>query len=107
MKLILAIISNDDVSSVSQALSKANFQITKVASTGGFLKAGNSTIIVGCEDDLVDKAIEVIGKESKRRTEIVPSTATYDVGRYVNFPIEVSVGGATIFVIDVEKYLKI
>ena len=107
MKIILAIVSNDDSSSVSSALTKNNFSVTRLATTGGFLRAGNTTIIVGTEDDKVEKAIEVIGNESKRRTEIVPSTASYDIGRYASFPVEVQVGGATIFVIDVEQFYKL
>ena len=107
MKLILAIVSNDDSSSVSSALTKNNFSVTRLATTGGFLRAGNTTIIVGTEDDKVEKAIEVIGNESKRRTEIVPSTASYDIGRYASFPVEVQGGGATIFVIDVEQFYKL
>ena len=107
MKLILAIVSNDDSSSVSSALTKNNFSVTRLATTGGFLRAGNTTIIVGTEDDKVEKAIEVIGNESKRRSEIVPSTASYDIGRYASFPVEVQVGGATIFVIDVEQFYKL
>ena len=107
MKLILAIVSNDDSSYVSSALTKNNFSVTRLATTGGFLRAGNTTIIVGTEDDKVEKAIEVIGNESKRRTEIVPSTASYDIGRYASFPVEVQVGGATIFVIDVEQFYKL
>lgn len=107
MKLVLAIVSNDDASNVSTALTKENFSVTRLATTGGFLRAGNTTLIVGCEDDLVDKAIELIGQESKRRTEIVPSTASYDIGRYASFPVEVQVGGATIFVLDVAQFIKI
>ena len=107
MKLILAIVSNDDSSSVSSALTKNNFSVTRLATTGGFLRAGNTTIIVGTEDDKVEKAIEVIGNESKRRTEIVPPTASYDIGRCASFPVEVQVGGATIFVIDVEQFYKL
>ena len=106
MKLILAIVSNDDSSSVSSALTKANFQVTRLATTGGFLRAGNTTMIVGTDDDKVDQAIEIIGNESKRRTEIVPSTALrYWALRLI--PGEVQVGGATIFVLDVEKFLKL
>ena len=96
MKLILAIVSNDDASSVSSSLTK-----------GGFLRAGNTTIIVGTDDDKVEHCIEIIGNESKRRTEIVPSTASYDIGRYASFPVEVQVGGATIFVLDVEQFKKL
>ena len=107
MKLILAIVSNDDASSVNAALTKENYSVTRLATTGGFLRAGNTTMIVGTEDDLVEHCIEIIGSESKRRTEIVPSTASYDIGRYASFPVEVLVGGATIFVLDVEQFRKL
>ena len=104
MKLILAIMSNDDSPAVSSALTKENYQVTRLATTGGFLRAGNTTLIVGTDDDKIERAIEVIGEY---RTEVVPSTASYDIGRYASFPVEVQVGGATIFVIDVEKFIKL
>ena len=107
MKLILAIVSNDDAPAVSTALTKNNFYITRLATTGGFLRAGNTTIIVGTEDENVDRVIELIGAEAKRRTEIVPSTASYDIGRYASFPVEVQIGGATIFVLDVDQFMKL
>jgi uncharacterized protein YaaQ len=108
MKLILAIVSNDDAPAVSTALTKNNFYITRLATTGGFLRAGNTTIIVGTEEDEnVDRVIELIGSEAKRRTEIVPSTASYDIGRYASFPVEVQIGGATIFVLDVDQFMKL
>ncbi|MDF9824318.1 uncharacterized protein YaaQ [Breznakia sp. PF5-3] len=107
MKLILAIMSNDDSHSVSSALTKDNFQVTRLATTGGFLRAGNTTLIVGTDNDKVDRAIEVIGEYSRKRTEVVPSTASYDIGRFASFPVEVQVGGATIFVLDVEQFVKL
>ena len=107
MKLIFAIVSNDDSSNVIAALTKENYSATKLATTGGFLRAGNATIIVGSDDDKVEHAIEVIGNEGKRRIEMVPSTASYDVGRFSSFPVEVQVGGATIFVVDVEQFHKL
>ncbi len=107
MKLVLAIVSNDDASSVTSALNKENFQVTRLSTTGGFLRAGNTTIIVGVEDEEVDRCIEIIGKECEKRTEVVPSSASYDIGRYASFPIEVQVGGATIFVLDVDQFHKL
>ncbi len=107
MKLVLAIVSNDDASNVSAALTKDNFSVTRLATTGGFLRAGNTTLIVGCDDTLVERVIELVGQESKRRTEIVPSTASYDIGRYASFPVEVQVGGATIFDLDVAQFNKV
>ena len=107
MKLILAIVSNDDSQNVSTVLTKENFSVTRLATTGGFLKAGNTTIIVGTEAANVDHVIELIGQESKKRVEVVPSSASYDLGRFASFPVEVEVGGATIFVLDVEQFLKL
>ncbi len=107
MKLIFAIVSNDDSNSVSAALNKESYQVTKLATTGGFLSMGNTTLICGCDDDRVPRAIEIISAESKRRTEIVPSTAPYDVNRLVSFPVEVQVGGATVFVLNVDQFVKL
>ncbi|MBQ1447874.1 MAG: cyclic-di-AMP receptor, partial [Erysipelotrichaceae bacterium] len=61
MKLILAIVNNDDAGDVADVLTKENFQITKIATTGGFLKIGNTTLILGVEDQDLDKAINLIG----------------------------------------------
>ena len=107
MKLIIAIVSNDDAANVSSSLTKNNFSVTKLATTGGFLRAGNTTLLIGTDDEKVDLAIELIGKEGKKRIEIVPSTASYDIGKYASFPVEVQVGGATIFVLDVAQFVKL
>ena len=107
MKLVLAIVSNDDASSVSAALTKENYSVTQLATSGGFLRVGNTTIIVGTEVERVEKCIAIIGEECKKRTELVPSSASYDIGRFASFPIEVPVGGATIFVLDVDQFLKL
>ena len=107
MKLIIAIVQDEDASRLISNLMSEGFGVTKLATTGGFLRAGNTTLIIGTEDDLVERAIEVIGEYSRRRTEVVPSTASYDIGRYASFPVEVQVGGATIFVVDVEQFVKL
>ena len=107
MKLILAIVSNDDSSDVSRALNRERYQVTRLATTGGFLSQGNTTLIIGCDDDKVAKAIEIIGNESKKRTEVVPSTASYDVSGMISFHVEVTVGGATIFVLNVDQFVKL
>ena len=107
MKLIFAIVSNDDSSKVSKELTKARFSVTKLATTGGFLMAGNTTFIIGTDDDKVDEVISIIGAHSKKRTQMVPSSASYGVGMYTSFPVEVQVGGATIFVMNVERFEKL
>lgn len=107
MKLLLAIISSDDLNSVNKALYKEHFQSTRLATTGGFLSKGNSTIIVGCEDKDVDKVIELISSESKKRVEVVPANAPFETTDLISTPINVTVGGATIFVLDVDKFVKV
>lgn len=107
MKLIMAIVSNDDSSKVQSALTKERYQVTRLATTGGFLMAGNTTFICGTDDDKVDHAIEIIAQHSKKRTQMVPSSASYGVGMYTSFPVEVQIGGATIFVMDVERFEKV
>ena len=104
MKLIIAIVSNDDANKVQSELTKNGFSITKLATTGGFLMSGNTTLICGTQDEKVDKAISIIGEFSKKRTQM---TASYGVGMYTSFPVEVTVGGATIFVLDVERFEKL
>ena len=107
MKLIMAIVSNDDSSKVQSALTKERYQVTRPATTGGFLMAGNTTFICGTEDDKVDHAIEIIAQHSKKRTQMVPSSASYGVGMYTSFPVEVQIGGATIFVMNIERFEKL
>ncbi len=107
MKLIYAIVNNDDSHAVSSALTRHGFQATKLASTGGFLMAGNTTFMICSEDDKTDEVIETIKKHSHKRKQVVPNSASYGVGSYTSFPVEVSVGGATIFVTNIERFEKV
>jgi len=107
MKLILAIISDDDAKSCTAALNKARFHVTRLATTGGFLSAGNTTLIIGCDDKEVESAIDIIGSQSKRRKEAIHSALAGDMGTLASFPVEVEIGGATIFVLDVDQFKKL
>ena len=109
MKLILAIMSNDDSPAVSSALTKENYQVTRLATTGGFLRSGNTTLLVGVDDDKFDAAMKVIERVCKSRKQIAtsPSPISGTTGVYVPYPVEVMVGGATIFVLNVEQFVKI
>lgn len=103
MKLIYAIVNDEDTNRVANALVKEGFYATKLPSTGGFLKAGNTTFLIATDEDKVDKAIEVIKSKAKKRKKFVPSM----IDKEVDFPIEVDVGGATIMVTDIERFEKI
>ena len=106
MKLILSIVNNDDSAIVANKLTAAGFSVTKLATTGGFLKAGNTTFIVGTEDEKVDEVIGIIEKHSRKRTQVMPVTQNFTPGLFSSVPVEVKVGGATVFVLNVERFEK-
>ena len=110
MKLIIAIVQDEDSSKLLSELMKKGFGVTKLATTGGFLKAGNTTLLLGVDDDRVDEAISIVDSVCKSRKQI--STATTSIGgmthgEFSSFPIEVTVGGATVFVLTVDQFLKV
>lgn len=107
MKMITAIVNKEDSNAVSSALTKAGFSVTKLSTTGGFLMAGNMTLLIGTEDERVDDCIACISKCCKQRTEIVPGAASIGLGMESAMPIEVTVGGATVFVTNVERFEKL
>lgn len=108
MKLVVAIVQDQDASSLVEDLTDKDFRVTKLASTGGFLKAGNTTLLSGVEDDKVADVIKVI-EDNCRTREITTSllTVTMPGDTYIPYPLEVKVGGATVFVLDVEQYVRI
>lgn len=107
MKLITAIVNKEDSKVVNAELVQAGFTVTKLATTGGFLMAGNVTMMIGTEDEKVDDCIDIISRYSRQRTEVVPSTANYGSQLTASMPLEVTVGGAAIFVTNVDRFEKV
>ncbi|AGX02078.1 MULTISPECIES: cyclic-di-AMP receptor [Bacillaceae] len=106
MKLILAVIQDQDSNKLMSALVEHNFRATKMASTGGFLKAGNTTFMIGTDDIRVDKALQVIKDSCSARDQLVAPVSPMggNADSYVPYPVEVEVGGATVFVLPVESF---
>ena len=106
MKLVVAVVQDKDSSRLANALIKEGFRATKLASTGGFLRAGNTTFMIGIEDDRVQDVLQVIKANCKVREQLVtpvsPMGGTTD--SYIPFPVEVQVGGAAVFVMPVERF---
>jgi uncharacterized protein YaaQ len=108
MKLILAIIQDEDAHEVITALNEAKFQVTRLNTKGGFLRAGNTTLMTGVPAEKVDEALKIIEENSKARTQ--HATLPSAIGAMHGFllaPIEVKVGGATYFVLDVNEFGKV
>lgn len=108
MKLVIGIVNSDDAGNLLAEITRASFQATKLSTSGGFLKMGNATILVGVEDDKVDEVISIFKNCCSRRSRVVSSASTFVGEGFVNAaPIEVTIGGATLFVVDVEQFMKI
>jgi uncharacterized protein YaaQ len=108
MKMIYAVVQDTDADAAMDALVKAGHRVTRVASTGGFFRQGNTSFICGVEDQDVDSVVDVLRKICERRTRLLPVNADLVepmsvVGGYV----EVPVGGATIFVFNIERFEQI
>jgi len=108
MKLLIAIVQDEDSQRLINELMTEGFRVTKLATTGGFLRSGNTTLLVGVEDEQADGAIGIIEKICKSRKQVTssPSPMINSTGTYTPFPFEVLVGGATVFVLTVDQFLK-
>ena len=104
MKLLLTVVQDQDAPPLLEALIKGNYRVTKLASTGGFLQAGNTTLLVGIEDEQADTVMGIIKKQPvpKGRHSVPP------LGRRIlcSFSVEVTVGGRPYFMIDVEQFIR-
>ncbi|MBR3764818.1 MAG: cyclic-di-AMP receptor [Clostridia bacterium] len=111
MKLIIAIVQDEDASRLVSNLMKDGFSVTKLATTGGFLRAGNTTLLLGVEDDKIRAAMDIIEHvcKSRRQMTTAPSTMPGVAGSYAagSYPVEVTVGGATVFVLSVDQFVKL
>ncbi len=108
MKAIIAIVQSDDAGPLTDALREKNYPSTLISSTGGFLREGNATLFIVVEDAQVDRVLETIKENCKTRTQFVnPMPPVMEPGElYMPQPVEVQVGGATLFVLNVERFEK-
>ncbi|WP_010285183.1 cyclic-di-AMP receptor [Bacillus timonensis] len=106
MKLVVAVVQDKDSSRLSQALVDHNFRATKLATTGGFLKSGNTTFLIGTEDIRVNKLLDIIKDNCKHREQMIAPVSPMggNADSFVPFPVKVEVGGATVFVLPIDEF---
>jgi len=109
MKLIIAIVQDDDADTLLDDLMAAGYRATLISTTGGFLREGNATVLVGMEQEKVPEVMQIIETNcSARKQYVTPLPPIMEPGEfYVPQPVEVQVGGATVFVLGVEDFQRL
>jgi len=109
MKMVIAIVQDKDVAKLLECVTREGLRATRLASSGGFLRSGNTTLLFGVEEDRLEGLLSTIRETCHQRGEMLTQVQPImgPVDAYVPFPIEVPVGGATVFVLDVEQFIKV
>ena len=110
MKMVLAIVEDEDVAGLLAAVKQRRLRATKISSTGGFLRSGNSTILMGVDDTQVSAVLDSIRTTCRTRTQPsspIPSPREGIEPVVAPYPIDVQVGGANVFVWDIEQYVRV
>ena len=106
MKLVITVIHDRDKNRITESLLQNGFRYTKIGSTGGFLREGNVTLLIGVEDDQLDDCLKVIADSCHMREQyvnVLPPDAA-PIGAFMSSPVKVQVGGAVTFVMNVERF---
>jgi uncharacterized protein YaaQ len=106
MKMVMAIVHGDDAGGLVNALTEKSYRATRINTAGGFLKESNATILVGVDDDKVNDVLALIRSNCQSRTQFInPLPPVMEPGEfYMPYPVEVQIGGAIVFVLDVDRF---
>ena len=109
VKLVVAVVNPEDAGPLVDALLEGEFRATRLHSSGGFLKRTNATVLLGVDDEAVEEVLEVIRENCHSRTQLVnPMPPILEPGEFfLPYPLEVEVGGATVFVLPVERFERL
>jgi uncharacterized protein YaaQ len=109
VKLIIAVIQDKDAEGLLSALIAKGYRATKMASTGGFLREGNSTIFLGVEENVMEEVITIIQERCHQREHYINPApyAPSAPGTYIPYPMKVEIGGATIFVLPIDRWERV
>src|SRR5664280_653236 len=109
VKLVVAVVHNEDARSLIDALLAAEYRATWLHSTGGFLKQSNATILLGVDEAKVEEVVALVRQQCHSRTQTVsPMMPIMEPGEFfMPYPLEVEVGGAVVFVVPVDRFERI
>ena len=104
MKIVIAIVQNADRNNLTNALRQAKIRHTRLNTVGGFLRQGNTTFLIGVDEDTVDRTLSLINDHCQEREVLHrPGAGALHPDAYVS-PVHVQVGGATIFIVDAKPH---
>ncbi len=106
VKLLICIVHNRDKGKIVDELVRAGFKFTIIGSTGGFLREGNTTFLIGVEEEELPAVLKLISQNCKTREQLVNVTPIEAAppGAFIPSPVKVPVGGAVVFVLDVARF---
>lgn len=109
MKLVIAVVQGTDAEALLSALSENHLRATQISSSGGFLRENNVTMLIGVDDDRVADVERIVSATCHSRQRFVnPLMPLADFGEiYAGSPVEVTVGGATLFVLNVRRFARL
>jgi uncharacterized protein YaaQ len=109
LKLVVAIVHHEDAGALVAGLLEKDFRATRLNSSGGFLRQSNATVLVGVEDAQVDDVLAIVRANCISRTQVVnPMPPIMEPGEFfMPYPIEVEIGGATVFVLGVDRFERL
>lgn len=106
MKLVITVIEDNDAAFLMETLVENGIQATKLASTGGFLLQGNTTLLIGVQKNKLEQVLDIIRSTCAPRKKIIPQI-TPELPTAVSVPIEIEAGGAIVFVVNVDQFWKL
>jgi uncharacterized protein YaaQ len=109
MKLVIAVVQGKDVDELLRGLVSEGYRATQVSSSGGFLRESNVTLLIGVDDDEVPAVQRIIQDNCHSRTQFVnPLMPIVEPGEaLLPAPVEVPIGGATVFVVRIDRFVRL
>ncbi|GAP03357.1 hypothetical protein FPFC_060780 [Fructobacillus pseudoficulneus] len=106
MKLVNAIVQDKDATKLANAFVKAKIQATRLATSGGFLRSGNTTFIIAIDEERVEEVLQIIKDVSQKRKQFMVPPIGVEGERTGAFPVEIEVGGATVFTQTIDDFYQ-
>jgi uncharacterized protein YaaQ len=109
MKLVVAVIQGKDVDDLLSELARRSLRVTQINSAGGFLRESNVTLLLGVEEEQVPEVYAMIRQTCHTRTHYVnPLLPILEPGEYyMPNPVEVQVGGAAVFIMNMARFVRL